>query len=405
MGTNTAINLASGRAYDFSRASELLERGVSDGVFPGAVLVIGQGGQILFQHCVGKRTAMPTLSSTEPGEVEAGTLESKEVEIGTVFDIAGLTAAVSTATLLMRLYEAGKFKLEDRISRYLQGFGVFGKSAITVAQLLNHTSGLPAWYPFFEDLLREHAGARMGILTSRGARDYIINAVNRSTLRGRAGERQLYSDIGLILLGHLVELLTGISLDKAFYRLVAQPLGLKSTSFIDLSMIKRRGIHPVTEVIAPTEQCPWRARILCGEVHDDNAWAMGGIAGHSGLFSAAMDLHIFATEMLASYLGQSMFLSSDTLKRFWKKDETVPGVSWCYGWDAPSKENGMADVGFSASSVGLNGFTGCSLWLDLQRSLDIVLMSNRIHPTRNNKKILTFRPELHTAIMQALGSR
>ena len=330
--------------------TSLLESAVADGVFPGAVALVGQRGEVVYCRSFGVRGL--------------GGIDSKvgvAMETDTVFDLASLTMTVATATLAMKLVESGKMRLDDRVGRYLQGFGVHGKSAVTIRQLLTHTSGLAAWMPFFEELLREQAGARMGILTSRGARDYIYNSILRSQPKSQPGSRQVYSDVGFILLGFLAEALTGLPLDKAFLRLVAQPLGLKSTSFIDLSMIKRRGIHPVTDVIAPTEDCPWRKRVLCGEVHDDNAWAMGGVSGHSGLFSNARDLHVFAAEILKAFRGDGEFLQQETVREFWKQPRSEGDSLWRHGWDAPGRENGMNESGLSAQAGGINGFTGCSL--------------------------------------------
>ena len=376
----------------FGNVAAMLAKGCEDGVFPGAVLSIARNGQLLFRKAVGQK-----WSSTFPEAAQA----AGPMTIETVFDIASLTEVVVTTTLLMKLISENKLALSDRLSRYVHGFGVLGKSPITVGQLLSHTSGLVAWHPFFEDLLKVNAGTRMGILTSRSARDFIVTAINRSELKQQPGTKQLYSDLGFIMLGYLAEVLTGISLDKAAYKGIFQPLGLKSTSFIDLSMIKRRGIHPITDVIAPTEECPWRKRMLCGEVHDDNAWAMGGVAGHSGLFSTANDLQRFLTELLFSAQGRSEFLPADIVKLFWSYRPSGLEGSWRLGWDSPGEENGMNSSGLSPHAVGMCGFTGCSGWIDPIHGLTIVLMTNRVHPSRSNKKIRAFRSDLHRAILHA----
>jgi len=382
-------------AHVFNEVTAIMERGVEDGIFPGAVLLVGVEGQVALHRSFGKRF---TTSGRNGPHFEG----PAEMQPDTVFDIAALTNIVVTTTLIMKLVEAQQLRLEDRVSRYLAGFGVHGKSAITVGHLLAHAAGLPAWIPFFEELVRQNAGARMGILTSRGARQFVFNTINRAPLKHEPGTRQLYSDPGFMLLGHLIEELTGVPLDRAAQRLIFQPLGMKSTSYIDLSMIKRRGIHPVTDLIAPTEECSWRKRVLCGEVHDDNAWAMGGIAGHSGVFSTAADLHRFAVEMLKAWQGHSSFLDAATVRSFWQGLAEPLDGSWRYGWDSPGEENEMRESGLSAEAVGESGFTGCSLWLEPARGIDIILMSNRVHPSRNNRKIRAFRPTLHAAVMQAL---
>ncbi|MBX7144396.1 MAG: beta-lactamase family protein [Oligoflexia bacterium] len=375
----------------FGEVSTYLRQGAEDGVFPGAVLLVGRAGQVLHRESVGVRSL--------EGE-QAQNLTHPDL----VYDVAGLTQIMVTASLMMKLVEAEQVRLEDRVSRYIQSFGVLGKSPITVAQVLSHRSGLPSWMPFYEDLLRENAGARMGILTSKGAREFIYNQINRAELDFEPGSKQIYSDVGFILLGHLVEILTGTSFERAAQRLVFQPLGLKSTSFIDLSLVKRRGIAPVATMIAPTEQCSWRKRMLCGEVHDDNAWAMGGISGHSGLFSNAADIHRFATEMLDAARGQSTFVPKNVVRLFWAPTVEGQATGWRFGWDSPSDENEMVDVGFGKYAVGMNGLTGCSLWIDPEMGLDIVFLCNRVHPTSNNKKIRGFRPGLHSAILKAVRS-
>ncbi len=381
-----------GVSQAFVDVSALLNKAVEDGVFPGAVLLVGRDGQILYHKSAGFKSIK--LNKDD---------ELRPMMADTVFDIANLTTVVGTMTLMMKLIEIGKVKLEDRVSVYLQGFGVHNKSAITVGQLLSHTSGLAPWYAYYEELLKENSGARLGILTSKGARDYVINSINRSVPKFASGTRQAYSDLGFIILGHLVELLTGLSLEKALYKYVIQPLGLKSTSYVDLSMIKRRGIHPVTDVIAPTEHCPWRGRLLCGEVLDDNAWAMGGIAGHSGLFSNAFDLHIFAREMLFAQRGGSMLVKRETIGQFLRLPNGIESPAYRYGWECPNKENGLLESQLSGKAIGCNGMTGCSLWIEPEKGIDIILMSNRVHPSRSNKKINAFRPEIFGAVMGALG--
>lgn len=373
----------------FTEVGSMLDEAVNDGVFPGAALSVSRRGREIYRRVTGFKTA----------EDKEGTPRSPTTA-ETVFDLASLTSVIVTTTIMMKLFETGKYKLEERVCRYVQGFSTHGKSAITIAHLLSHCAGLPAWSPFYEQLLKENDSARMGILTSRGARDFVLSQIVRSELEYQPGTKRVYSDVGLILIGNLIEMLTGASLERAAQQLVFQPLQLRSTSFVDLSMIKRRGIHPVRDVIAPTEYCEWRKRVLWGEVHDDNAWAMGGIAGHSGLFSNLLDVQRFSDEILRAYAGESNFLSRAVVHAFLNGVEVEPGNFWRFGWESPNKDNGMTD---SATAVGCSGFTGCSLWLEPQEGLSIALLSNRVHPTRNNKKIRTFRPELHAAILKAAG--
>jgi CubicO group peptidase (beta-lactamase class C family) len=414
MQTVLVEDASRGKRGSFEEVRALLQEGVDEGVFPGAVLIVGtrretgstssgkgvpgnvadEGsteGSILFRGAVGWKSARGAKGS-----------DAVSMDEQTVFDVAGVTSGVVTTTIFMKLVELGRVSLDERVSRYLPGFGVLGKSPITIGHLLAHTAGLPPWHPYYEDLLKENLASRSGILTSRGARDFILNSILRSQFRGEINQRYQYSEVGLTVLGAVIEVATGLSLDKAAFRYVFQPFGLKSTSYIDLSRIKRRGLLPVTEMIAPTEECSWRKRLLWGEVHDDNAWAMGGIAAHSGLFSTAEDLHRVAVALLSASKGTGTYLSRETIDLFLKGTETSSGQVYKYGWDSPSRENGLDETGLSALAFGYNGFTGCSLWIDPVTGTDIVLMTNRVHPSRTNKKIQAYRPELFRAILTAV---
>lgn len=371
--------------------SRMLREGVEQGVYPGAVLLVTRGGEIVHREAVGEKCVR---SARHPDPLP--------MNVETVFDVASVTAGVVTTTLLMKLVELDRLRLEERVSRHLPGFGILGKSSITVGHLASHTSGLAPWHPYYEELVKEHPASRAGVLTSRTAHEYILNSILRIQLKGDVGGRYLYSDIGLTVIGALIEQSLAMPLDRALFRFVASPLGMKSSSYIDIGLLKRRGLEPVTEMIAPTEECPWRKKLVWGEVHDDNAWAMGGVAAHAGLFSTAEDLSRFGNELLEAHRGRSSYLSRETLRLFLAGQECKSGQTVKFGWDTPSKENGMADSGLKEGAFGYNGFTGCSLWMEPEREVVVVLMSNRIHPTRNNKKILNFRPELFRAILQAL---
>jgi serine-type D-Ala-D-Ala carboxypeptidase len=276
--------------------SRLLRQAVEAEVFPGAVLQVQSRGEMHFSEAQGFRTYPEGDSNPSP------------IRPDTVYDVAGLTGSIVTATLIMKLIENGKLNLKDRVSRYVQAFGVNGKSVITIQDLLGHVSGLSSSAPYYEELIRLSATSRMGVLTSRGAKEYVYNVINRSQLKYPPATKQLYSEIGLIVLGNVIEILTGMTLDKAATRMIFQPLNMKGSSFIDLSLVKRKGISPVLDLIAPTEDCPVRKRVLCGEVNDENAWAMGGVSGHSGLFSMANDISIFAAELLRCYAGNGTLL-------------------------------------------------------------------------------------------------
>lgn len=377
---------------DTSKVRTLLEKGQKEGVFPGCSLLVGVHGDAMILESIGSAGSM-LAGDDSP---------SFPMNENTVFDISNLTQIVVTTTILIELIEEGRIDLNHRVSRYIPGFNILGKSPVTIGHLLSHTSGLPQTVPYYQELAQEQAGARFGILTSKGAKDYIITQIVRSSLKHEPGTRQQQSDLGFILLGSIIELLTGLPLEKAAYKYVFQPFGLKSTSFVDISMIRRRGIHPVTDLIAPTEECSWRGKLMWGEVLEENAWAMGGIAGHAGIFSSAADMHRFASLLLKNLAGKIQYLSPRVIRQFFQGGTFQFPTNYRFGWDSPCRENAMDDVGFSEQAVGMNGFTGCSMWIDPAKALSVVLMTNRVHPTRNNRKLHAFRAELFKIILSSL---
>jgi len=358
-------------------------------VFPGAVLLVGHKGEIVYHKAVGSRSLTP--------HVTPATLD-------TVYDISSLTKALVTTTLTMQMVDRGLLEVDRRLSRIFQTFGTLGKERMSVRHLLTHTSGYPAVIPFHRMISKADRGERWGIMTSRGAVEMVYGEIFRAKLDHVPGKVTTYSDVGYILLGAVLEVCSGsLQLEKIATKNIFKPLNLKSTGFIDLSKVRRRGIVPVSEMIAPTLDCAWRSKILCGEVHDDNAWAMGGVAGHAGVFSTAEEVHKMAAELLNCYHGRSEFISKEVVRQFWTKDETVANSTWALGWDTPSSENSSSGHKFTKQAVGHLGYTGCSLWIDPEREVDVVLLSNRLHPNDQNFAIREFRPLIHDLVMEALG--
>lgn len=278
----------------------------------------------------------------------------------TLFDIASLTKPLSTATLAMMAVEAGALSLDDR-----------PRPDVTVAQIWSHSSGLPAW-------------KRLG-----DTRDEVLRAVAAEPLESPPGTVARYSDLGFILLGATVERALGQPLDEAFAARIARPLGVGTT------------FHPRdAAACAPTEGD------LRGVVHDENARAMGGVAGHAGLFSTARDVSRLAHSLVAAWHGVRSatvprLLPPARVRQLWTPSG-VPGSTWCLGWDRPSPAHSSAGTRWPRDGVGHLGFTGCSLWIDPPRGRWVVLLSNRVHPTRANEAIKAFRPALHDAIVAAL---
>ena len=270
----------------------------------------------------------------------------------TLFDIASLTKALSTATLLMQRPNRRTISLDDE-----------PRPGLTVRHLLSHSSGLPAWKLLGPDPRR---------------------AVLKEPLEYPTGTKSVYSDLGFILLGDHLERVTTLSLVELFADCIATPLGVGTT------------FEPEAARCAPTEG------ELRGVVHDENARALGGAAGHAGLFSTARDVARIAAELVDAWHGRAETLvAQETVRRFWSPSG-VPGSTWCLGWDRPSATASSAGTRWPRDGVGHLGFTGCSLWIDPPRGRFVVLLSNRVHPSRANEAIKAFRPALHDKIVAAL---
>lgn len=361
---------------------------IEQGVFPGAVLLVRDGG------------AEPEVRAYGNSAVEPAVRPMMEE---TIFDLSSLTKPLATSVAAMLLVRDGVLRLDDRVSRFFHNFGVHGKTHVTFRHLLSHCSGLAAWRPFFKDIRKiEQRGEKVNFLGSTAAKEYVYQAICRERPEAPPGTRALYSDLGFILLGAAIEAISGKSLDRFCRERIFRPLELRSTSFIDLSMVRARRIEPVAEMIAATERCPWRKRVLCGEVHDDNAFAMGGVAGHAGLFGSARDIDRLLVRLRACWRGGDDFLPAPIVREFWRIDGAVADSTWALGWDTPSPSRSQAGTLFSRHTVGHLGFTGTSLWLDLERDRHIVLLANRVHPRRDNDAIREFRPMIHDLIHQAL---
>ena len=374
---------------DFARVGEEIERAVAEGAFPGAVIRVSQAGRVLYHAAFGHRSLEPTRTPMQPD---------------TIFDLSSLTKPLATTTAFMLLVKERKVHLDDRVTRFFHNFGVHGKTHVAFRQLLAHASGLPGWRPFYRDIDRIERQGRLNFIASRGAKEWVYEQIHRERPEYEVGARSVYSDLGFMLLGELIELLSRMPLDRFCHERIFRPLGLRASAFVDLTALRTRRLAPVTDVIAPTERCPWRKRILCGEVHDDNAYAMGGVAGHAGLFANAAEVDALAARLLACWRGEDDFVPAEIVREFWTRDSTVGDATWALGWDMPSPTGSSAGTRMSRTAVGHLGFTGTSLWIDLERDASVVLLTNRVHPSRDNERIRTVRPRVHDAVLEVLDA-
>ena len=309
--------------------------------------------------------------------------QSRPVDRRTVYDLASLTKVVALTTVVMMTVDQGRLDLDQPVSRYLPEFAGPDKAAVTVRHLLTHSSGLRAHRPLWQEAPNAPQAIALVLATP---------------LDTTPGTRMVYSDLGAILLTKIVERIHGRSIDRLFDRLVGQPLGLQATRFRPPAGWRDR--------LAPTEQDPWRGRVVHGEVHDENAAFLGGVSGHAGLFGTAEDLLRFGEWLLAVRRGDPGLapgLSLSVIREFTRRQELVPGSSRALGWDTPSAGS-SAGTRLSAESFGHTGFTGTSIWIDPTRDLAVVLLSNRVNPTRDNPRLGPLRILVADRTVSALES-
>jgi len=358
------------------KISAFLRQGVDREVFPGAVLLVWQKDHGLFSEKVGYRALEPY---------------SSPMKEDTIFDLASLTKPLATTLAIMELVDGQKLKLSQTLETFFPQTIPERKRSITLRDLLAHQSGLPSWRPFYKMFAHHNPE-----VTKKKVREWILFSC---PLDYEPCTKALYSDLDFMLLEWIVEITTEKSLSAY---LESGPY--KSFSLETMFLYQRRSPLPNEDKrFAATERCRWREQILCGVVHDENAYAMGGYSGHAGLFGTALDVFRLAHLLMEHYLGKrDDWLRPQTVRAFFSPQETK-GATWALGWDTPSDVRSSSGRHFSKRSVGHLGFTGCSLWMDLEKALIVVLLTNRVHPTRDNQKIKEFRPLLHDLVVDQLG--
>jgi CubicO group peptidase (beta-lactamase class C family) len=371
---------------DSGGIDEVLAEGVRRGAYPSAVLVVSRDGEVVLERGVGTHT---------------GSSDAAPVHPDTVYDLASLTKPLATAVAFFVLVRQGRVSPQDRVTRFFHNFGVYGKNSITFEHLLTHGSGLVAHRPYFRQASRE-ARRRLNFLCSREAKQWVYGQIHREKVAQPPGRKAVYSDLGFMLLGQAVETISGQTLDRFCQRHIFGPLGLRALSFVDLSLVRARRVALREDLVAPTQRCPWRKRVLCGEVDDENAWVMGGGAGHAGLFGSARDVDALARALLACERGGEGPLPRELVELMWTGDASIPGSTRTLGWDRPAPRGSSAGKHMGPSTVGHLGFTGTSLWIDRERRLSVTLLTNRVHPSRDNDRIRDFRPRIHDAVLEAV---
>jgi CubicO group peptidase (beta-lactamase class C family) len=340
----------------------ILDRGVVDSAFPGAVAVVGNRNGPIVTVAAGHLDWAPSPVPTDR----------------TLWDLASLTKVVGMTSAMMQLVEQGKVDLDAPVQRYLPEWQGPNKNRVTVRDLITHRSGLPAFKTYYK--LNLSPDSTLGLFMA-------------TPLDTLPGVRMVYSDIGAILLGKIVERVSGQRLDQYLAQHVFGPLGMTDTQYRPDSSLFAR--------IAPTERDPWRGRLVHGEVHDENAYALGGISGHAGLFSTAHDLSRLAQAYLnGGELDGARFAKASTIRQFTTVEDSTFS-SRALGWDTPSDRSSAGHF-IKRPAFGHTGFTGTSLWIAPQHDLYVLLLTNRVNPTRERNGIGRVRVQVADAAMRAL---
>jgi CubicO group peptidase (beta-lactamase class C family) len=344
-------------------ARAVVERGLERRAFPSAVVESGNHDRAAWRDAFGRLTYEPDAPPTTRD---------------TIYDLASLTKVIATTTAAMPAVDAGAIALDDRVATHLPEWRGADRESVTIADLLEHASGLTAYLPFF----RDHQG-----------RGEFQRAICTLPLEYAPRTQSIYSDLGFMLLAFILED-RGFSIDRDNLRSEISHLKAGATyRFLPTFGVSSQDRH----CCAPTELDLWRGRLLQGEVHDENCWALGGVAGHAGMFGTAAAVGNFARDVLKGLRGETTFARPETFARFVQKS-TVPGSSRALGWDTMLSTSSCG-TRLSPRAIGHTGFTGTSLWIDPDFDLYVVFLTNRVHPARDNNRIQPVRRALHDAIV------
>lgn len=369
----------------------LLDSAIAAGAAPGAVVGVSLAGSHAYY-----------------GTGRLGADDPTRPDSSTVYDLASLTKVIGLTTAVMLAVQERRLEVDSPVVHYVPLFGADStqpvRRTVTLRHLLTHSSGLPAWRALYQET---------------STRRQALALADSTPLEGRPGEKYTYSDLGAIILTQAVEAAMGTRIDSLLATRVFGPLGMRDTRYLPPEEWRPR--------IAPTENDPWRGRVLRGEVHDENASRLDGVSGHAGLFSSARDLLRFADAIMVRWqqaggadeagkagncrgnIGSAASPAPpappalSALSAFARRQDLPPGSTRALGWDTPSAKGSSAGARFSRLSIGHTGFTGTSIWIDPERCLAVVLLSNRVHPTRDNPRWGPVRGLVADRVVEALG--
>lgn len=362
-----------------SSLSPLFEKAIGEGVFPAAAVAVSMGNGAGRQQFFAEYGSFPYEEK-----------ETRPLPRGVFFDLASLTKPLATTLCLLHLCSSGSLTLEDRLEDLLEENIEPPHRDITLRHLLCHCSGLPAYRPYYKTL---------GLLPLAKRKAALKKMILEEPLEYAMGSQSLYSDIGFLLLGWVVEIKGKMPLDHYAQKHIFKPLSLEKNIFFS-----RLSSGQKVQDCVPTETCPWRKKTVCGEVHDENAYCLDGVAGHAGLFGNTGGILPLLNFLLDAWRKRKEpgIFDGEKLGQFLQRQDLPPGSTWALGFDTPSEVNSSAGRYLSPLSVGHLGFTGTSFWIDPERDLVIVLLTNRVHPDRQNTRIRAFRPLFHDQVVQTL---
>ena len=356
----------------FKAAADIVREGIRTRAFPAASIEVGRAGGHLWRHAFGALTYDRDAPQATPD---------------TVFDLASLTKVIATTPLVMRAIDDGALSLDDRLASRLPEWRGRDRESVTIRDVLAHASGLPAWLPFF----RDHTG-----------RAEFEPAICRIPLEYAPRSQSVYSDLGFMLLGFILQdVRTSSTAGRLDQSLTLAGQFRKIASYLTSDPLTFNPPRAWRDRTAPTEIDPWRGRLLVGEVHDENCWALGGAAGHAGLFGTAAAVGAFARAVLRTIAGDPILADPATIAEFIRRAD-VQGSSRALGWDTMLPTSSCGTM-LSPTAIGHTGFTGTSLWIDWEKDLYVVLLTNRVHPTRENAGLKGIRPAFHNAVIVELA--
>jgi CubicO group peptidase (beta-lactamase class C family) len=349
----------------FDLARQILRGAIDERAFPAAVVEVGTATDVLWREPFGR---LSYDADAEPTRDD------------TIFDLASLTKVIATAPIVMQQVERGAIGLDDLVSIFISDWRGVDRESVTIRDLLAHASGLTGYVPLY----RDHSG-----------RTEFQRTIATLPLEYPPRTTSIYSDLAFILLAFIIEDVGEAPLAARFDTLLSQ-----------MGIVDRLQFNPPRQwrrETAPTEVDAWRGRVLVGEVHDENTWALGGVSGHAGLFGTCAAVGAYARHLLQVLAGRTGVIARATLATFVARRDDVPGSSRALAWDTmlPTSSCGTR---MSQTAFGHTGFTGTSLWIDPERGMYVVLLTNRVHPSRSNERIKQVRPAVHDAVVDAFDA-